>query len=86
MSIAQLSPNSVAATPAEVNPQVKTDLAASVPQINQDAQKTVQSAKTDTVTISPQAVQMLASDGDTLAVEAKETAAEKSSEKLRGKS
>lgn len=85
MSIAQLSPNSVAANPAIVNPQVKADQATAAPQVTQDAQKTVQAAKTDTVTISPQAVQMLASDGDTLAVEAKETAAEKASEKLKNK-
>lgn len=84
MSIEQISPNSVAANPANVNPQAKVDQAASTAQLKQDAQKTVQAAKTDTVTISPKAVQ-LASDGDTAAVEAKETAAEKASEKLRGK-
>jgi len=85
MSIAQISPNSVAANPASINPQVKTDQASAAPQVNLDAHKTVQAAKTDTVTISPQAVQMLANDGDTLAVEAKETAAQKASEKLRGR-
>ncbi len=85
MSMAQISPNSVAANPASINPQVKTDQSSAAPQVNLDAQKTVQAAKTDTVTISPQALQMLANDGDTLAVEAKETAAQKTSEKLRGK-
>ncbi|MSN25886.1 MAG: hypothetical protein GJV46_08465 [Geobacter sp.] len=83
--MAQISPNSVAANPASINPQVKTDQSSAAPQVNLDAQKTVQAAKTDTVTISPQALQMLANDGDTLAVEAKETAAQKTSEKLRGK-
>ena len=85
MSMAQISPNSVAANPASINPQVKTYQSSATPQVNLDAQKTVQAAKTDTVTISPQALQMLANDGDTLAVEAKETAAQKTSEKLRGK-
>lgn len=85
MSISQISPASIQANPANVNPQVKTDQATAAPQVNQDVQKAVQAIKTDTVTISKQAVQMLASDGDTPAVEAKETAAEKASEKLRGK-
>lgn len=84
MSIEQISPNSVTANPSNVNPQVKTDQSTATSQANQDAQKTIQASKTDTVTISPQAVQ-LASDGDTAAVEAKETAAEKASEQLRGK-
>ena len=85
MSIAQLSPNSVAANPATVNPQVKADQATATPQVSQDAQKSVQATKTDTVTISPQAVKMLASDGDTAAKEIKESAAEKAAETLRGK-
>ncbi|MEI6206692.1 MAG: hypothetical protein WCP20_07915 [Desulfuromonadales bacterium] len=85
MSIAQLSPNSVAANPADVNPQIKTDKAATVPQVNQDAQKSVQAIKTDTITISPQAVQKLANDGDSAAQEAKESAAEKDSELRRGR-
>jgi len=59
MSMAQLSPNVVSANPAHINPQVKTDQTLSIPQINQDAQHSVQAAKTDSVTISPQALQML---------------------------
>ncbi len=85
MSIAQLSPLSVNANPANVNPQVKAEQATSIPQVNQEAQKTVKTIKTDTVTISQLAVQKLASDGDAAAVEAKENAAAKASEKLRGK-
>ena len=85
MEIQQLSPNSVNANPVAVNPQVKADQATTVPQVNQDAQKSVKAAKTDTVTISQQALQMLASDGDSAAVEDKETAAKKASEKLSGK-
>ena len=85
MSIQQISPNSVAANPAYVNPQVKTDQNTSAPQVSQNAQKAVQSIKTDTVTISQQALQKLASDVDSAAKEAKESAAEKARETQRGK-
>jgi hypothetical protein len=63
MSIAQVSANSVTANPAYLNPQVKAEQAASVPQVNQDATRTTQSLKTDTVTISQQALQKLANEG-----------------------
>lgn len=85
MSIAQISPNSVAVSPADVNPQAKTDQSASTAQAAQDAQKAAQAHKTDTVTISRQAVQKLASDGDNAAKEARESAAEKASEARRNK-
>jgi vacuolar-type H+-ATPase subunit H len=85
MTIAQISPNSVAANPAHVNPQVKADQTASSPQASQDAQKFLQAAKTDTVTISPQALQKLASDGDSQAKEIRESGAEKASETFRVK-
>ena len=85
MQIQQLSPNSVTANPAHVNPQVKAEQTASAPQINQDAQRSVQATRTDTVTISPQALQKLANDGDSQAQEAKENGAEKASEYARGK-
>ena len=85
MSIAQISPNSVAVSPADVNPQAKTDQNASAAQAAQDAQKAAQAHKTDTVTISQQAVQKLASDGDAAAKEVKESAAEKASEARRNK-
>jgi hypothetical protein len=85
MQIAQLSPKSVTANPAYVNPQVKTDQSSSTPLVNQDAQKTVQATKTDTVTISQQALKMLASDGDAQAQELKESTAEKATETFRGK-
>ena len=58
MAMAALSPNSVLASPIQVNPQVRTDLQTSVPQVAQDAQKTVKTAQTDTVTISAQALKM----------------------------
>jgi len=84
MSIEAISPNSVA-SPVNVNPQVKTDQQSAPPQVDQDVQKAAKALKTDTVTISPQAVQKLASDGDTAVQEAKESTAEKASEKLKGK-
>ncbi len=76
MAIASLSPNSVLASPIQVNPQVKTDLQASVPQVAQDAQKTAEAAKTDTVTISAQALKM-ADDKSALAKETANKADEK---------
>lgn len=59
MSMAQLSPNIVVANPAHINPQVKAEQATSAPQIHQEAMHSVQAAKTDSVTISPEALQML---------------------------
>ncbi|GFO54903.1 hypothetical protein GMSM_19100 [Geomonas sp. Red276] len=88
MSIDPISGNSVAATPANINPQAKTEQATATAQVSQDTQKSAKAAKTDTVTISQQALQktqQLASDGDTMAQEAKESAAEKASETLRDK-
>lgn len=58
MALAALSPSSVLASPIQVNPQVKTDIQGSVPQVAQDAQKTGTTAQTDTVTISAQALKM----------------------------
>lgn len=58
MTIAALSPNSVLATPIQVNPQVKSDLQTSVPQVAEDAQRAAKTAKTDTITISAQALKM----------------------------
>jgi hypothetical protein len=85
MSIAQLSPKSVAANPAYVNPQVRSDQTVSAPQVSQEVQRSVLASKTDTVTISQQALKMLASDGDTQAKEATESGAEKATETFRGK-
>ena len=58
MAMAALSPSSVLATPIQVNPQVRNDLQASVPQVAQDAQKAAKAAQTDTITISAQALKM----------------------------
>ncbi|MFZ4856920.1 MAG: hypothetical protein ACOYL3_11035 [Desulfuromonadaceae bacterium] len=56
--MAALSPNSVLASPIQVNPQVRSDIQASVPQVAQDAQKTSKATQTDTITISAQALKM----------------------------
>jgi hypothetical protein len=85
MSIDPISPNSVAGNPAHINPQAKADQVAAPAEASRDAQKAAQASKTDTVTISRQAVQKLASDGDTAAQEAKESTAEKATEARKGK-
>lgn len=58
MAMAALSPGSVLASPIQVNPQVRSDLQTSVPQVAQDAQKVVKALHTDTITISAQALKM----------------------------
>ncbi|MDD2733022.1 MAG: hypothetical protein PHF56_03705 [Desulfuromonadaceae bacterium] len=58
MAMAALSPNSVLASPIQVNPQVRSDIQGSAPQTAQDAQKTAKVAQTDTITISAQALKM----------------------------
>jgi hypothetical protein len=77
MSISPVSSGAPVAPPVQVQDQGQSQAAAPAPAPHQPAKK-------DTVTISKQAVQ-LASDGDTAAVEAKESAAEKATEKLNGK-
>jgi hypothetical protein len=69
MAMAALSPNSVLASPIQVNPQVRSDLQGSAPQVAQDAQKTAKVAQTDTITISAQALKM-ADDKNVAAKEA----------------
>jgi hypothetical protein len=69
MVMAALSPSSVLATPVQVNPQVRTDLQTSLPQVAQDAQKIAKAAQTDTITISAQALKM-ADDRNVAAEEA----------------
>jgi len=66
MAMAALSPNSVLATPFEVNPQVKSDLQTSASKVAQEALKVSKTAQTDTVTISAQALKM-ADDKNALA-------------------
>ena len=60
MSIVQLSPKSITTNPAHINPQVRTDKATATVQANLTAENTLKKQRTDTVTISRQAVQMAA--------------------------
>lgn len=74
MSISQLSPASLAANNPYVNPSERTseNLVAGLPQDDQDARKTAKALKSDTVTISPQALQMIAAGNDKKPEEVKE--------------
>jgi len=60
MSLAQLSPSSVLANPAYINPHAQTEQKATPAHASQTADVGVTKAKTDTVTISQQALQMSA--------------------------
>lgn len=64
MSIAQLSPNSVASNPAKINPQAKTERTSDVTPVSQDAQRNVQSAKSDVVNISAEALKKASSENN----------------------
>jgi hypothetical protein len=59
MPVSQISPSSLTTTSPYVNPTAKTTETQSgaIQQGNQDAQKPVKAAQTDTVTISQQALQ-----------------------------
>ena len=83
MSMAQLSPNSIIASPAHVNPQVKAEQAVATPQVNQDAKQSVQATKTDTITFSQQAAKKLQNDVHSSIQELKDRATEAA---VRGKS
>ena len=58
MSVTALSPGGVLGVAPQINPQAKIDSQVSVPQVSQDAHKTVAASRSDTVTISPQAVKL----------------------------
>ncbi len=62
MSISQISPVVTAPEPAKISPLVKSDNYAGNVEASQLASKSVQAAKTDTVTFSKEALQKL-SDG-----------------------
>jgi len=72
--MATLSPSSVLASPIQVNPQVRSDIQASAPQVAQDAQKTAKATQTDTITISAQALKM--ADDKNVAAKKASTAAD----------
>lgn len=70
MTMATLSPNSILASPSQVNPQVRHELQGSLSQAAQDAQRTSKTAQTDTITISAQALRM----ADGKSIESRKTA------------
>lgn len=59
-TIAQISPNSIAARPVDVNPSAQTAQNASLAATTQASSKSVQQSRTDTVTISSQALKLAA--------------------------
>lgn len=73
MSISQISPSSLTNSSPYVNPYAKTteQSPASIQQGNQEGQQAAKLAKTDTVTISSQALRM-AGNGDNKTEETKE--------------
>lgn len=81
MAMAALSPNSVLASPIQVNPQVRTDQQNSAPQVAQDAERAAKKVQTDTITISAQALKM-ADDKNAVA---KETANKADEQQARDK-
>jgi hypothetical protein len=81
MVMAALSPTSVLASPIQVNPQIRSDLQGSTPQVAQDAQKTAKAVQTDTITISAQALKM-ADDKNVAAKQAAAAADEQESSKI----
>lgn len=62
MAIAQISPKSVASDPAYVNPQVKVDQRAALVENSQAVQKSDNTLKSDTVTLSRVALQKAGND------------------------
>ncbi len=58
MSLAQISPTSVIASPSNINPLANVTQHFPVAQSNQAADQSIKETKTDTITISGAAVQM----------------------------
>jgi hypothetical protein len=84
MAIAQLSPNSVAANPAYINPLAQADRQVSVAKASESVQASIKQTQTDTVTLSSQALKM-ASQSYSPAEESKESTPQKASERFQGK-
>lgn len=80
MSLAQLSPNSILATPSQLNPLTPNVQHAAVAQASQAAQSAIAKKKTDTVTISSQAARMN-SQASRLSEEPREDPTERAAEK-----
>ena len=71
MAISPISSSSLAQA-AYVNPYAKAEQSSSVPQTGQDAQRAPQTLKSDTVTISPEALQMAGKEEKQLMASAQE--------------
>jgi len=84
MVIAQVSPNSVLASPSYVNPLAQASNHTFTTQAAQAAQQAVTQTKTDTVTISPQAARM-SSKVNGPGEESRENSAQQFAEKAKGK-
>ncbi len=80
MSIAQLSPNSILATPSQITPHSQSVQHAALAQASQTAQSVLAKTKTDTVTISSQAAKMN-SRASRLSEEPREDPTERAAEK-----
>lgn len=65
MALQQISPNSVVTNPAYVNPQVRSDETAGLIQSGEVSNQAVRQVKSDTVTISEQALQKLSDESGT---------------------
>lgn len=92
MSIPQISPNSVLANPADLNPQLQAAQNSSVTKAGEEAQKAAVESKSDSVTISRQALSKASQiqgppeeTKESRTGKAKEKHAEKAKEKHHGK-
>lgn len=83
MSLAQLSPNSILATPSQLNPLTPNVQHVAIAQASQAAQSSIARKKTDTVTISSQAAQMN-SRAARLSEEPREDPTERAAERKQG--
>ena len=84
MSMVQLSPNSVIANPSNINPLAQTNQHAPIAKASEAAQQTIQKTKTDSVTISKEAL-MMSSQTNRPAEETQENTVQNAYEKIQGK-
>lgn len=84
MSIAQISPSSVLADPSQINPTSQTSQQAATAQAIQTAQGAIAKSKSDTVTLSSQALKMN-SRADKLREDSREGGDGKPAPRARGK-
>ena len=84
MSMAQLSPNSVVANPSYINPLAQSDQHAPIAKASEAVQQTIQKTKTDSVTISKQAL-MMSAQTNRPAEETRENEVQNPYEKIQGR-